>query len=665
MATENGLSGVSSFPESYIKIEGARENNLRDVDLCLPTERLVVFTGRSGSGKSSLVMDTLLKESQRCYAESLSAYSRQFMHHIRRPRVKNVENVLPAIAVNQTRAVRTSRSTVGTFTDIYNCLKILFSRLGVVYTPQGQERVVRHEPKHVVDFILGQPSDTRFVLGCQLPSVSQTTLELEKRMLSEKGYTRSWTDGEVLPLKNLSLARWKGSTLLIDRGVVSKEAKHEEDRWLDSARTAMREGDGFCQVHLFGEGRRGTTGIQTKSFSNRFELNGLSFLEPSPNLFTFNSSYGACPECQGTGMALGVKESLVVPDARLSVAEGAIAPWRGSFKEEWLGSLGEVSFPVEKPYERLSEEEKRVLWRGKGAFRGLNAFFDYLEAQRHKVHYRVLAARYRADMVCPSCQGFRLRKEATYVKLAGYAIGDLVRMPVSVLRDFFNDLSLPKRVRLAHRTLMQETRAKLNYLSKVGLGHLTLDRPTHTLSGGEYQRIRLANCLGSHMVGAMYVLDEPTVGLHPRDTQQLVEIILALRNVGNTLVVVEHEELVMKRADVIVDMGPEAGEKGGCVTFCGPWDELLEQQVSTAQYLNGKKSIPVPKKKTQSHTFSSASPSSEAQLKERRCQISTQRIDCGDRGERFGQIHACLRGTLSLFEAEDVDKGSAGREDFG
>ncbi|MCY4419087.1 MAG: excinuclease ABC subunit UvrA [Cytophagales bacterium] len=577
------------FPEgNYIKIKGARENNLKNIDLVIPTNQLIVFTGRSGSGKSSLVMDTLFGEGQRGYAESLSTYSRQFIHHTRKAKLDSIENLLPAISVDQTPAIRTSRSTVGTATEIYDYLKIILTQLGKTYSPITGKRVRKYSPSSIAEFVQ-KLKGQEFVIACPLPKTDEELLEFEKWTLNEKGFNRGWIKGKIIDIEKLSLSQWKNASLLIDKGVVSE--KMDQERLHESIRMAMLEGDGVCRIHQPPD--------KMHVFSDKFELDGISFLEPTPNLFTFNNNYGACPNCKGTGKGIGFDENLIIPDPQLSITEGAILPWRSPvMKRRWLLPLLETKnlLPLEKSYQEWTPQQKKTLWEEKKNFRGINSFLEEIQRKRHKVQYRVLSARYTAEIPCTHCQGLRLRKEATYIKMGGYNIHDLVRMTLIQLKEFFDDLLVPPIKAPRIKNLFRDLKLRLEYLDRVGVGYLSLQRPSASLSGGEYQRLRLATCIGSSLVGTMYVLDEPTIGLHPRDVGKLMSLIQDLKSIGNTVIVVEHEEEVIRKADMIIDLGPGAGTKGGYITFQGNCKDFLENTCETAQYLNGKKTIPIPPK---------------------------------------------------------------------
>ena len=582
-------------PRQFIIIKGARVNNLKNLSVAIPRNKLVVVTGLSGSGKSSLAFDTLFAEGQRKYVESLSSYARQFLGRMEKPEVEYIKGVSPAIAIEQKVNTRNPRSTVGTSTEIYDYLKLLFARIGITYSPVSGEVVKRNTVTDVVDWINSHEHGARFMISCPLKIKIGRKLQDEFRILLSNGYTRLLSGGEVLQLEDLLEQQKKvdpaALEILIDRASVQADDEDSQYRLADSVQTAFFEGDGICYVSFEEKG--------TREFSDRFELDGIRFEEPSVNLFSFNNPYGACRTCEGFGKVLGIDEDLVIPDKSLSVYEGAVAPWRGESMQGWAKPLIKngvrFDFPVHRPVGELSRNEYELLWTGNEYFEGLNAFFNHLETQTHKIQYRVMLSRYRGRTVCPDCRGTRLRKDAAYVKISGRSISDLVLMPVSDVIQFFENIQLTEHDKKVGRRILTEIIHRLTYLNQVGLGYLTLNRLTNTLSGGEFQRIKLATSLGSALVGSMYILDEPSIGLHPRDTARLVQVLLTLRNIGNSVIVVEHEEEVMKAADQIVDIGPGAGSHGGELVFQGDWSEILmEDKSHTARFLNGKDIIPVP-----------------------------------------------------------------------
>ena len=600
-------------PKQFIIIKGAKVHNLKNIDVAIPRNKLVVVTGLSGSGKSSLAFDTLFAEGQRMYVESLSSYARQFLGRMEKPEVEYIKGVSPAIAIEQKVTSRNPRSTVGTSTEIYDYLKLLFARVGITYSPISGGEVKKDTVTDVVNFIFAQPASERILVMAPLRPREDRTLASELKILLQKGYTRLVADGDVFQIEDL-LATEEGSDepgstllshlatspavleILIDRGTVifDESGQPDEDtqyRYSDSVQTAFNEGDGSCRVQVMGSG-------ESRTFSDRFELDDIAFEEPSVNLFTFNNPYGACRRCDGFGKVLGIDPDLVIPDKNLSIFEGAIAPWRSEkMSEEFMKPLLRngirFDFPIHRPYKDLTPEQQELLWTGNQYFTGLNGFFDFVESQSFKVQYRVMMSRYRGKTVCPECRGSRLRRDASFVNVGGKSITDLVLMPLSSTAQFFRDLSLPANLRRVADRILVEIQNRLDYMERVGLGYLTLNRLTNSLSGGEYQRIKLATSLGSALVGSMYILDEPSIGLHPRDTQRLVSVLETLRDMGNTVIVVEHEEEVMRAADQIIDIGPEAGSQGGHLVWQGTWEEIEggKERSAVAERRKGEKEI--------------------------------------------------------------------------
>lgn len=593
----------------YIIIKGAKVNNLKNLDVAIPRNKLIVITGLSGSGKSSLAFDTLFAEGQRMYVESLSSYARQFLGRMEKPEVDYIRGISPAVAIEQKVNTRNPRSTVGTTTEIYDYLKLLFARIGVTYSPISGQEVRKDTVSDVVDYVLNLAENTRLLILSPLIIHDGRTLADELNILLSKGYNRITVNGEIKEIEELlpgtDLNPDDEYLILIDRIVVKHDDEATQYRLSDSVQTAFFEGDSTCIVQIMGGDRR--------EFSDRFELDGIQFEEPGINLFSFNNPYGACRRCEGFGKILGIDPDLVIPDKNLSVYEGAIAPWRTEKMTEWLRPLLSngirFDFPIHRPYKDLSEEQKKVLWTGNQYFKGLDAFFEELEKQTHKIQYRVLLSRYRGRTVCPDCRGSRLRKDASYVKINGRSIVDLVLMPVSETAVFFKDLKLTDYQMKVGRRILTEIQKRLDYMEQVGLGYLTLNRLTATLSGGEFQRIKLATSLGSALVGSMYILDEPSIGLHPRDTQKLIGVLKNLRDLGNTVIVVEHEEEIMRAADQIIDIGPEAGSHGGELVFQGNWEQIrtLDQTSTlkshTLAFLKGEERIDVPLFRRKSRDF--------------------------------------------------------------
>ncbi|MEM9673539.1 MAG: excinuclease ABC subunit UvrA [Bacteroidota bacterium] len=603
MDTAQPVSVDTLDPKQFIIIKGAKVNNLKGIDVAIPRNKLVVVTGLSGSGKSSLAFDTLFAEGQRMYVESLSSYARQFLGRMEKPEVEYIKGVSPAIAIEQKVNTRNPRSTVGTTTEIYDYLKLLYARVGKTYSPVSGELVTRDTVTSVVDFIFSQEEGTRLMVLCPLIKHQERSLSEELTVLLQKGFTRIKVNDEVLFIEEVledELDESAEYRILIDRASVQPDDEDLQFRIADSVQTAFFEGEGICEIEIVTRESN-----ELHRFSDKFERDGIVFEEPSVNLFTFNNPYGACRTCEGFGKVLGIDEDLVVPDKSVSVYEGAIAPWRSHSMKKWVEPLLKngirFDFPIHRPYVDLTEGQKELLWTGNQYFKGLNAFFKHLESKTHKIQYRVMLSRYRGRTTCPECKGTRLRKDAAYVKINGTSINELVLLPIHRLISFFQELSLDKYEQKVADRISKEIRSRLEYLDKVGLGYLTLNRLTSTLSGGEYQRIKLATSLGSALVGSMYILDEPSIGLHPRDTSRLVEVLKTLRNLGNTVIVVEHEEEVMRAADQIIDIGPDAGRHGGKLVFQGSLTELHKMNgtanTHTARYLSGVEAIPLPKKR--------------------------------------------------------------------
>lgn len=618
-------------PKQYIIIKGAKVNNLKNIDVAIPRNKLVVVTGLSGSGKSSLAFDTLFAEGQRMYVESLSSYARQFLGRMEKPEVDYIKGVSPAIAIEQKVATKNPRSTVGTTTEIYDYLKLLFARAGITYSPVSGQEVRKDTVTDVVNFILSHEEGTRVMVLTPLKVKEGRKIEKELELLLQKGYTRIVVDGEIKQIQELQEEKIKLSEeqdleILIDRNVVKHDDEDTQFRFSDSVQTSFFEGEGECIVDIITTnaetGERQTT---RNTFSDKFELDGIPFEEPSVNLFTFNNPYGACKRCEGFGKVLGIDPELVVPDKNLSVFEGAIAPWRSERMSEWLAPLLKngirFDFPIHRSYKDLTSEQQQLLWSGNEYFQGLDAFFADIESQVHKVQYRVMLSRYRGRTDCPDCRGSRLRKDASYVKIGKASIVDLVLMPISDLASFFKSLELPDYQKAVSKRILIEVNSRLEFMERVGLGYLTLNRLTSSLSGGEFQRIKLATSLGSALVGSMYILDEPSIGLHPRDTQRLVSVLESLRDMGNTVVVVEHEEEVMRAADQIIDIGPNAGTLGGELIFQGSWAEInktsSENSIShTINFLTGIDQIPVPIQRRKPIDFIELKGARENNLKE-------------------------------------------------
>ena len=577
-----------------ILIKGAKLHNLKDITVGIPRNQLVVITGLSGSGKSSLAFDTLYAEGQRRYVESLSSYARQFLGRLDKPKVDNIIGIAPAIAIEQKINTSNPRSTVGTSTEIYDYLKLLFARIGKTYSPISGNEVKKHTVTDVVEAALAYPDGTKLLLLAPISIPKDRTVEQVLKLLLQQGYARILHQGEVIRLEEDNLPKKLGKfQLVVDRIVV----QHNEDfqhRLADAVETAFFEGKGECMLQE-------VESEVLKHFSNRFEMDGITFLEPNVHLFSFNNPYGACPECDGYGDTIGLDEDLIVPNTGLSVYENAIYPWRGEtmswFRDQLVNNAYKFDFPIHKPWYELSAEQRQLVWDGNKYFTGLTDFFKELEEKSYKIQNRVLLARYRGKTRCHSCHGRRLRKEANYVKIQGKSISDLVEISIEKLQAFFRELTLSPYEQEVAKRLLIEINSRLQFLSDVGLGYLTLNRKSNTLSGGESQRINLATSLGSSLVGSMYILDEPSIGLHPRDTHRLIKVLRSLRDLGNTVIVVEHDADIMKAADYIIDIGPEAGTHGGEVVAAGTYEQLLKADTLTGKYLSGRLSIEPPKKR--------------------------------------------------------------------
>lgn len=589
----NSTINIESLdPLDYIIVKGARVHNLKNIDVAVPREKLVVITGLSGSGKSSLAFETLYAEGQRRYVESLSSYARQFLGRLDKPDVDYIHGISPAVAIEQRVNSRNPRSTVGTSTEIYDYLKLLFARIGFTYSPVSGQPVTRHKPGDVADFVIKMEPNKRVFITCPFQLHGNSPAD-RARILLQQGFSRLFHNGEILRLSDLAEKPKnfpKMAELLVGRVISGENLNWSE--LADFAQTAFNEGQGRCFVHV------PELNISAE-FSNAFEADGISFEEPSVHLFSFNNPYGACKTCEGYGSITDIDEDLVIPDKSLSVYEGAVACWKGDKFNEWKNAFvlaaPNYQFPIHTPYCELSELHRKLLWDGAKELPGIWQFFKMVEENLYKIQYRVLLSRFRGKTTCPDCRGSRLRKDAGYVKVGGKSIIDLVLMTVDDLRNFFLDLKISEHDENIARRILIEINNRLEYLSDVGLGYLNLNRLSSSLSGGESQRINLATSLGSSLVGSMYILDEPSIGLHPRDTSRLVQVVKKLRDEGNTVIVVEHDEAFMRAADHIIDLGPDAGAHGGHVVFSGPWNELKNAQNShTANYLLGKSFIPVP-----------------------------------------------------------------------
>lgn len=594
--------------DKNIIIKGARVNNLKNIDVAIPQGKLVVITGLSGSGKSSLAFDTLYAEGQRRYVESLSSYARQFMGRMAKPEVDYILGISPAVAIEQKVNTSNPRSTVGTSTEIYEYLKLLYARVGRTFSPVSGVEVKRHSVSDVVDFIYQLPDGERVILFAPLEISKQRPLQSQLEILHQEGFVRARIDGQVeriedylKEVKATAMAKVKEALLLVDRIALKHGDDDQLARVSESVQTAFFEGRGTCWV----EHSSGDNEPHIHTFSNRFEADGITFEKPNPNFFSFNNPYGACPTCQGYGSIIGIDEDIVVPNKHLSVYEGAVVCWKGEKMGEWLSwfvrQAGRHEFPIHTPYCQLTESQRDLLWHGTGSeqFPCIDNFFKWVESQQYKIQYRVMMARFRGKTTCPDCRGTRLRKDATYVKVCGKSITDLLSMPVKDLALWVAEMEeqLTDYERELTKRILIELRNRVGYLIEVGLGYLTLSRMSNTLSGGESQRINLATSLGSSLVGSMYILDEPSIGLHSRDTEQLISVLKQLRDLGNTVIVVEHDEDIIRSADYILDIGPGAGRLGGEVVFEGNFTKMAkvkENTSLTADYLRGLKQIVVP-----------------------------------------------------------------------
>lgn len=583
-------------PKAYIIVKKARVNNLQNLSVAIPRNQLVVITGLSGSGKSSLAFDTLFAEGQRRYLESLSAYARQFLSRISKPSVDYIRGISPAITIGQKFRAKNSRSTVGTITEIYDYLKLLYARIGITYSPISGQVVTRNNVSDVIDYVYSHARGTKVMILYPLSHPQDQQLVDILKIALRKGFTRIIQNDQMLLIEDIiqgsdKITARQGVEMLVDRLVVDKEEQDNQHRLADAIQTAFFEGGGTCVVVVMGQGR--------KVFSERFECDGIRFEPPSAKFFSFNSPYGACRTCDGFGNVLGIHEDKVIPNKSLTIDEGAIMPWKSESMRPWIEPLLKRNhawnFPIHKPYQDLTPSQKQLLWTGREDFQGINAFFEYLAERTYKIQYSVLLARYRGKTICPDCHGTRIRKDAAYVKIGGSSIIQLLLIPIKQLATFFNQLTLRNHEQKIAERLLVEIHNRLRYMNQVGLGYLTLNRQTATLSGGEYQRIRLITALSSSLVGTTYILDEPTVGLHPRNTQQLIAMLVSLKKLGNTVIVVEHDEDMMRAADQLIDIGPESGAGGGKLVFQGNWGALKKfSQGYTARYLNGLAKIAVP-----------------------------------------------------------------------
>lgn len=582
--------------DNSIFIKGARVNNLKNIDIEIPRDKLIVITGLSGSGKSSLAFDTLYAEGQRRYVESLSAYARQFLGRMSKPECDFIKGIPPAIAIEQKVNTRNPRSTVGTSTEIYDYLRLLYARIGKTISPISGKEVKKHQTEDIIRCMSNYSEGTRFSVLTTLHIPKGRTLETQLEILLKEGYNRVEYKGKTIRIEELehtSNIDTSSLFLIIDRMTVSSE-KNTISRLTDSAETAFFEGGGECILKFYTE-----KGIEEHTFSKRFEADGITFEEPNDLMFSFNSPVGACPTCEGFGKVIGIDENLVIPNKALSVFDDAVMCWKGEKMSEWKKNLIRVAeashFPIHRPYYQLTEREKELLWNGNHLFGGIHDFFKMLEENQYKIQYRVMLARYRGKTVCPDCKGGRLKPQAQYVKIGGKSISELVALPITDLKIFFDTLALDEHDSIVAKRLLTEIKNRIGFLVNVGLGYLTLNRLSSTLSGGESQRINLATSLGSSLVGSLYILDEPNIGLHSRDTTLLIKVLRELQALGNTVIVVEHDEEIIRAADYIIDIGPKAGRLGGEVVYQGDLSKLEKATKSyTVRYLTGEEKIETP-----------------------------------------------------------------------
>lgn len=577
-----------------ILIQGAKLHNLKNISVAIPRNKLVVITGLSGSGKSSLAFDTLYAEGQRRYVESLSSYARQFLGRLDKPKVDSIKGISPAIAIEQKVNATNPRSTVGTSTEIYDYLKLLYTRIGKTISPISGREVKKDTTTDVINFIKSFPEGEKLLLLAPIHLEEGRTMENKIQVLAQQGYSRVKIDGEVVRIDEIEKKSLpKKIDLVVDR-IITNNDEDFYNRLADAVEIAFYEGKGELYIEDI-------LSKKSTEFNNRFEADGIVFMDPNVHLFSFNNPYGACPVCEGYGDVIGIDEDLVIPNTALSIFENAIFPWRGEsmswYRDQLVNSAYKFDFPIHKPWFQLTDEQKQLVWDGNKYFEGLNTFFSFLESKSYKIQNRVMLSRYRGKTKCNTCKGKRLRPEAGYIKINNTAIQELVELPLDKAADFFKNLKLSEYDAKVAKRLLVEINNRIGFLRDVGLGYLTLNRKSNTLSGGESQRINLATSLGSSLVGSMYILDEPSIGLHPKDTERLIEVLKSLRDLGNTVIVVEHDEDIMKAADEIIDIGPEAGTFGGEVVAQGNYDEILKSDSLTAKYLNGEMEIEVPKKR--------------------------------------------------------------------
>ena len=585
--------------EASIEIIGAQMHNLKNVSVQIPRHKFVVVTGLSGSGKSSLAFDTLYAEGQRRYVESLSSYARQFLGRLNKPKVDQVKGIAPAIAIEQKVISNNPRSTVGTVTEIYDYIKLLFARIGVTYSPISGNVVKKNDVKDVLNYLKKFEEGTKLLILAPLAVTKNRTLEGVIQLYKQQGYVRLFVNDAVVRIDDFNTKKSNKVELVVDR-IIVKHEKNTFNRIADSIETAFHEGNGTVVVHSLSKNKN-------QSFSNHFTLDGITFSPPNEHMFSFNNPLGACKACDGYGDLIGIDEQLVIPNTSLSVFEGAVAPWKGErlqrLKNEFVDAAYQYDFPVHKPYFELNSDQKKLLWEGAKGIRGINQFFAKLESKNYKIQNRVMLSRYRGRTKCGICEGKRLNKKASYVRIDKYSISDLVDMPIVNLAEVIANLKLTKHQQHIARRLLVEIKDRLQFLQKVGLGYLTLNRRASTLSGGESQRINLATSLGSSLVGSLYILDEPSIGLHPKDTKRLIEVLYGLRDLGNTVIVVEHDEEIMRASDEIIDLGPDAGVFGGEIVAQGTFQELLKAETWTGKYLSKRAQIEIPERRIKPKKF--------------------------------------------------------------
>ena len=589
--------------KKFLFVKNAHLNNLKHIDVLIPKNKLIVITGVSGSGKSSLAFDTIYAEGQRRYVESLSSYARQFLGKLEKPKIDDIKGLAPSIAIQQKVISSNPRSTVGTSTEIYDYMKLFFSRVGRTYSPISGEEVKKDSVTDVIDFIKNSKKDSTFLLLAPLAFDAENFAE-QLKTLKVSGFTRLEVNGNVAGIEDLESFGFVPEKEMTINLVIDRFSYEEDESFLqrlaDSIQMAFYEGHGYCSL-------KNTDTEKVRDFSNKFELDGIVFNEPTVHYFSFNNPYGACPTCEGYGKVIGIDEDLVIPNKNLSLHEDAVASWRGESMSEWKKDFIKKAgdFPIHNPYFQLSKEQKNFLWKGNESrnFPSLNNFFKMLEENLYKIQYRVMLSRYRGKTVCPSCEGLRLREETSWIKIDGHNIQSMIELPLDELLPLINSLKLSKHDQEIAKRLLYEITTRLEFLLKVGLGYLTLNRTSNTLSGGESQRINLATSLGSSLVGSVYILDEPSIGLHSRDTENLIQVLKNLRDLGNTVIVVEHDEDVMKAADYIIDIGPEAGYLGGELVFAGDFKDLKNGETLTSKYLTGKLEIEVPKTRRKAKEF--------------------------------------------------------------